>query len=52
MLALNKAYHENPRILIVDDDPFNILAIEAVLKRLDLKADSFYNGQEAVRAFE
>jgi len=36
------------RILIVDDEPFNILAIESFLKKSDIRIDSAFNGKEAV----
>jgi CheY-like chemotaxis protein len=37
-----------PRILIVDDDCFNILALESQLKRIGRSANCAYNGQEAI----
>jgi len=36
------------KVLVVDDDAFNILAIESQLKRYGLTVDSAYNGQEAI----
>lgn len=39
------------RALIVDDDPFNVLALEAVLKKFGLGCDLAYNGEEAVNKF-
>jgi len=35
-------------ILVVDDDPFNILALRSVLKDTGFKVDSAFNGKEAV----
>jgi len=36
------------RILIVDDDAFNILALESQLRKYGLTVESAYNGQEAI----
>ena len=36
------------RILAVDDDAFNILAIESLLKGFNFQIESAYNGQEAI----
>jgi len=36
------------RILIVDDDLFNILALETFLKEYEVEIDSAYNGKDAV----
>jgi len=36
------------KVLVVDDDAFNILAIESQLKRYGMVVDSAYNGQEAI----
>lgn len=36
------------RILVVDDDSFNIMAFESILTSLGLAADYAYNGQEAI----
>ena len=32
------------RVLIVDDVPFNVMALKALLKLKGLKADECYNG--------
>ncbi len=36
------------RILIVDDDPFNIWALRALFKPIDVEIDFAYNGKEAI----
>jgi len=36
------------KILIVDDNPFNIMAFEAVLKSLNFKFDSVFDGRSAI----
>jgi len=36
------------KILVVDDDPFNIIALESLLKSVDLKCEVSYHGQDAV----
>jgi len=36
------------RVLVVDDDPFNIWAMQALFKNLDAELDTAYNGQEAI----
>jgi len=38
-----------PKILIVDDDCFNIMALERMLKFLDLKCDCVYEGADAIK---
>ena len=37
-----------PNILIVDDDPFNILALESILKSFNVNIDTAYHGQIAI----
>jgi len=37
-----------PRILIVDDDPFNILALESLLKAFNIQIEKAFNGKQAV----
>jgi len=37
-----------PKILIVDDNPFNIMAFETILNSLEVKRESVYNGKEAI----
>jgi len=37
------------KILIVDDDPFNILALESLLKQLKVSVDVAFNGQSAIQ---
>jgi PleD family two-component response regulator len=39
---------ECPEILIVDDTPFNILALRTVLKKHKLRIDSAASGEEAI----
>lgn len=36
------------QVLIVDDDPYNILAIETILDRLKVSFDSCFNGKEVI----
>jgi len=43
-----KAMCECPRVLIVDDNLFNIMAYEVILKPLGIKSDSAYNGKSAL----
>ena len=38
-----------PRILIVDDNPFNVVAFETILNSLDIKCDSVFNGSSAIK---
>jgi len=40
------------KILIVDDDPFNVLALESLLKPLRIPIDVAFNGLEAVKKIE
>ena len=37
-----------PQVLVVDDNPFNIMAFESVLNSLHIKADSVYSGKAAI----
>jgi len=38
-----------PKILIVDDEPFNLIALEGLLNQLDIEnIDKAYNGLEAI----
>jgi CheY-like chemotaxis protein len=37
------------KILEVDDDCFNILAMEVILKQLNFKCDAAYSGEEAIK---
>ena len=39
---------ECPKILIVDDNPFNILALETILSSLRIKFESVYNGRSCL----
>eukprot|EP00347_Sterkiella_histriomuscorum_P013635 403363966 len=40
---------ECPRILIVDDDPFNLIALQGLLNQFDVdKVDQCYNGKQAI----
>jgi signal transduction histidine kinase/CheY-like chemotaxis protein len=36
------------KILVVDDDCFNILAVQAILKQLKISCDTAYNGEDAI----
>jgi len=38
-----------PKILIVDDNPFNTMAFEAILRSLDIKCDSVYSGSACIQ---
>jgi CheY-like chemotaxis protein len=38
-----------PKILVVDDNPFNTMAFETILSSLDMKCDSVYNGKSAIQ---
>ena len=38
-----------PKVLIVDDNPFNILALETILRSLQIKFDSVFNGKSALQ---
>ena len=40
---------EMPKVLIVDDDPFNILVLEALLNQSGILKDSANNGEEAIQ---
>ena len=40
------------KILVVDDDPFNLLCMEIILKKLDLKCCKALNGKEAINKIE
>ena len=36
------------RILVVDDEPFNILAIKSYVKDLDIHVEAAFNGKDAI----
>lgn len=40
------------RVLVVDDCPFNIHALQSLLEQFELASDSACNGIEAMRRFE
>ena len=40
------------RILIVDDDPFNILALESLLKVFNIHIEKAFNGKDAIHMME
>ena len=44
----NKA-SETPQILIVDDDIFNICALQMILSKLGYTCDAAYNGEQAIQ---
>jgi len=54
-LGINRTYENKspkcscPNILIVDDDAFNHLTLESIVKSLDLTFKSCFNGDEAVK---
>jgi len=39
-----------PKILIVDDNPFNTMAFETILDSLNLKCDSVYSGSSCIKS--
>lgn len=41
-----------PTILIVDDDSFNLLVLENILKNLKLHSIKAFNGQEAINILQ
>lgn len=41
-----------PLILIVDDDPFNLLSVEVILKKIGYKCIKAFNGKEAIEIVE
>ena len=41
-----------PRVLIVDDDPFNLTALEQILSRLKVSCDTAFNGKEAIEKIQ
>jgi hypothetical protein len=41
------------KILVVDDDPFNIIALEGLFQQFGVeKVDHAFNGREAIRMIE
>lgn len=47
-LKIKSPLCECPPILVVDDDIFNIVAFEAIAKKLNCQCDTAYNGQQAI----
>ena len=47
--TMNSQSFRHPQILIVDDDIFNISALEMILGKLNYSNDTAYNGAEAVQ---
>ena len=41
-----------PKVLIVDDDPFNLTALEQILSRLKIPCHSAFHGKEAIEKIE
>ena len=41
-----------PKILIVDDDTFNLMSLEMILKKLNYSCLKAYNGEEACKIFK
>ena len=41
-----------PKVLIVDDDPFNLTALDQILKRLQIPCHWAFNGKEAIQKIE
>ena len=37
-----------PKVLIVDDDSFNVIALEQILSKLEIPCHAAYNGQQAI----
>ena len=40
------------KVLIVDDDPFNVFTLEKLLERLNIPTSSAYNGIRAIEMLE
>ena len=51
-MRLNLSEPEEAGILIVDDEPINILALEMLFKQLNKKVDKAYGAEEALRLIE
>jgi two-component system sensor histidine kinase/response regulator len=51
-MAMLLAQDELPRVLVVDDHPANVVALQAVLSSLPLKVAAAYSGLEALEAAE
>jgi len=54
VLTLNKGkalegIREKPEILIVDDDSFNLMALESILSKFKLKSVRAFNGEQALQ---
>lgn len=47
-IPLNDLACRCPDVLVVDDESFNILAVESILKGLEIKCDRAFTGAEAV----
>lgn len=47
-LAVSSHPQKKGTILIVDDEPFNILALQSMLKNYEFEIESVFNGKEAV----
>jgi len=47
-LMKKKSQEQQMTVLIVDDEPFNILAIETLMNKLGIKMESACNGKEAI----
>lgn len=45
-------YCECPKILIVDDDPFNLTALDQILAKIDITCTWAFNGKEALEKIE
>ena len=41
-----------PKVLIVDDDPFNLTALDQILKRLQIPCHWAFNGKEAIQKID
>lgn len=47
-----QTYCKCPKVLLVDDDPFNLTALEQILHRLKIPCHWAFNGKEAIQKVE
>ena len=51
-LDQNNAPRLKCKILVVDDDAFNIFTLENLLEKLEIPSDSAFNGENAIEMIE